>query len=593
LILAACGQLTGCGSKDPVEVVDQFGPAVVTDLLVFANTGSSVTLRWTAPKDAGGTAAAYDIRYSQTALSEDNWDGATKAGSIPSPGSPGNRDECTVPGLINIDTYYFGLKTRDDNGNWSDISNVVTTLSARTYLVCVDESMDFTKIQDAMFATRDGDTVEVCDGTYQGTGNRGIEFFGKAITVRSRSGNPANCVIDCEGAANGFVFRDEEVATSVLTGFKIINGDGEYGGAVYCGVPTVGVSGGASPTITNCIFANSPVDQGAGIYCDWRGSNPTITNCRFIDNTSGSGLFTREDVNITVTDCVFDGNSWGAYVGKFNDVEFVDCTFRNHTSRAARGSETSLAFTGCTFENNPGGAIECYLMSIVLTDCTFTGNSADEGGALYTGMDARYTANNCRFVNNSATDFGGAVYGEDFFALTMIDCWFEGNTATEGGAVYIRTAWGNDPQFTGCSFFNNSSSGGGGVLRVVTEGIVRVDNSTFAENSAQYGAIAYLSGGGGPQVLMDQCIVVNGKGGGTFSCQTPATATLTCTNVYGNSGGNWQSCINGQEGSNGNISADPLFCGAIGSGDLTIRSNSPCATAGCGFMGSQQVACSP
>jgi predicted outer membrane repeat protein len=561
--------------------------------MVFSNTSALVTLRWTVPRDSHGDVAAYDIRYSQSALSEDSWESATVASSIPTPGAPGNRDECIIPGLINVDTYYFGLKTRDDSGNWSALSNVVTTLDTRTFLVCADGSQDFTKIQDAISATRDGDKVQVCDGTYKGVGNRGIEFFGKAITVRSESGNPENCVIDCEGAANGFVFRAEEGESSVLFGFKVINGVGEKGGAVYCGVPSVGVTGGASPTIANCIFANSPVTQGAGIYCDWRGSEPTIMNCQFIGNTAGSGIYMREDVYITITDCVFDGNSRGAYVGRFNGIEFVNCIFRNHTNRAVRGSETGITLTGCTFEYNSGGAVECHLMSADISDCTFTGNSAVDGGALYAGMDSDYNVTDCRFVENSATNEGGAVYCREFNGLTVTDCWFEGNTAVEGGAVYIRTAWINDPQFTRCTFYDNSATGPGGALRVVSEAIVRLDNSTFAENSASYGAIAFASGAGGPQVLLDQCIVVNGKGGGTFTCTSPATATLTCTNVFGNTGGDWQNCILGQAGSNGNISSDPLFCGAVGSGDLRIRSNSPCATAGCGLMGSQPVGCGP
>jgi predicted outer membrane repeat protein len=593
LILAVCGQLTGCGSKDPVEPEDTSAPITVTNLMVFSNTSSSVTLRWTAPSDKHGSVVAYDIRYSQTALTDENWGGATEPSSIPSPGAPGSRDECVISGLTTVDSYYFGLKTRDDAGNWSELSNVVSVTDPRTYVVCVDGSNDFTEIQDAIFATRDGDTVEVCDGTYQGEGNRGIEYFGKAITVRSQSGDPENCIIDCEGLANGFLFRDEEGPTSVLTGVKVINGDGEFGGAVYCGVPSVGVSQGASPTIENCVFADSPANQGAGIYCDWRGSNPQITNCSFIGNSSGSGIYTREDVEITIADCVFDGNMYGAYVGKFNVINFVDCTFRNHTDRAVRGGETSITTTGCTFENNVGGAFHCHMMTAVLTDCVFVNNTAQEGGALHGNYDANYTVNNCRFLNNSATEEGGAVFCEEFVRLEMTDCWFEGNTAAEGGAVYIRTPWGYDPTFTSCTFFNNSSSGPGGVLRLVAEGIVRFENTTFVENSAQYGAVAYGSGAGSPQILLSRCIVANGQGGGTISCQSPATATLNCTDVYGNVGGNWYGCLNGQEGSNGNISADPLFCGAIGSGDLTIRSNSPCATAGCGFMGAHEVGCSP
>lgn len=52
-------------------------------------------------------------------------------------------------------------------------------------------------------------------------------------------------------------------------------------------------------------------------------------------------------------------------------------------------------------------------------------------------------------------------------------------------------------------------------------------------------------------------------------------ADLTACNVYGNGGGDWVDCIAGQSSSNGNFSADPLFCRAE-FGDLTLHEDSPC-----------------
>jgi hypothetical protein len=68
---------------------------------------------------------------------------------------------------------------------------------------------------------------------------------------------------------------------------------------------------------------------------------------------------------------------------------------------------------------------------------------------------------------------------------------------------------------------------------------------------------------------------------------------LTCCNLYGNTNGDWIGCIADQEGSNGNISLDPLFCDAE-NGEFSLCSDSPCAldnNPGCGQIGALGTGC--
>jgi hypothetical protein len=67
---------------------------------------------------------------------------------------------------------------------------------ATTHVVRPDGGGDSPDIQAAIDAATDGDIVELTDGTFTGDGNRDIDYKGKALTVRSQSGNPEGCIID-------------------------------------------------------------------------------------------------------------------------------------------------------------------------------------------------------------------------------------------------------------------------------------------------------------------------------------------------------------------------------------------------------------
>lgn len=111
---------------------DLTAPAAVADLTVTARTGNSMTVRWTAPGDDGatGTASSYDIRYSTSTITAANWGSASQATGEPAPAVAGTQQTYTLGSLSGSQTYYVAIRTTDDRGNVSVISNVVnaTTL---------------------------------------------------------------------------------------------------------------------------------------------------------------------------------------------------------------------------------------------------------------------------------------------------------------------------------------------------------------------------------------------------------------------------------------------------------------------------------
>jgi len=105
---------------------DVTAPRAVTDLAVTATTGTSMSLRWTAPGDDGGTgtAASYDIRYSTSAITSANWGTAVQATGEPAPAVAGTQQTFTITGLNPSRTYYVAIRASDEMPNVSALSNV-------------------------------------------------------------------------------------------------------------------------------------------------------------------------------------------------------------------------------------------------------------------------------------------------------------------------------------------------------------------------------------------------------------------------------------------------------------------------------------
>ena len=95
-----------------------------------ATISTTVKLRWTAPGDDGmqGQAVRYDLRMSDQPITEANFVQATRILLFSRPSPAGQPDSVTMTGVNPGITYYFALKTVDEAGNWSGISNISVRL---------------------------------------------------------------------------------------------------------------------------------------------------------------------------------------------------------------------------------------------------------------------------------------------------------------------------------------------------------------------------------------------------------------------------------------------------------------------------------
>lgn len=105
--------------------------ALVPGALCSSRDASAINilLRWTAPGDDStfGRAAEYDLRYSFRASQfPSRFSTATRV-PTPDPSEPGTTEEVLIADMPESTQVYFALRTRDEFGNWSMISNVLAT----------------------------------------------------------------------------------------------------------------------------------------------------------------------------------------------------------------------------------------------------------------------------------------------------------------------------------------------------------------------------------------------------------------------------------------------------------------------------------
>ncbi len=394
----------------------------------------------------------------------------------------------------------------------------------------------YATIHAAVTAAVAGDTVLVAAGTYfdcthptEGPGSTpACVILKTGVTIRGAG--PAATIIDAQGLGRGIF--GEGVANARVENLQVRGAYAQiYGAGILLrnvpasvAVTDVRVTGcedggvvcinAAHATLTRLEIDNNLAKQGGGLAIE-EGSSPAVTDCNIHHNTapSGAGVFIRTLCSPVIDGCTIDAN-------------VINASFGN------------------------GGGIAVQSATPTITDCVITGNVTLGYG-------------------------GGVAFVQEAGGL-IEDCLIEGNDAAGtyslGGGIAVSQS---DPVIRRVTIAGNSCSGfyaeGGGIDVSFTPSPV-IENCTIVGNATSvngFGGGISLQWGAAPEIT--RCIIAGATAGEGLWCLS-ATPVVTCTDVWGNAGGD---AVCGTDGG-GNFSADPLFCGTAGS-EYNLGAGSPCA----------------
>ncbi len=415
-------------------------------------------------------------------------------------------------------------------------------------------------IQAAVDAAESGDVIVVAAGIYDDNTNHSSPTDTTRCVVRMKSG------ITIRGAGMGQTIID-----------ALSRGRGIYcEGVVDATIEYLTVRGACTPS------------YGAGIFC-YNGSSPVLHELEITDNDDAALLITH-------------GSS----------PQVINCTITGNHSKQGGGisieNESNPVFSNTTISGNHapvgGGAFIRNNCDVLFEYCTISNNQLDSPNASGGGIaivNANVTLRHSAVENNAGTGSGGGLAVLDYATLTAENTRIVGNSTADhygsGGGIYLEFA---NAILTECLIADNMTSGigaeGAGIYAVFAFQLdltqCTITGNLGEDSSVVCGGITAFWAS--PAIY--KCIIAFNSGKG-LHCLDEAVPVVSCTNIFGNPGGN---AVCGTD-AGGNFSLDPLFCDA-GAGDYRIQEASPCAPGqhpdGAGAcdgdrLGSEPVGCAP
>ena len=318
----------------------------------------------------------------------------------------------------------------------------------------------FQTIQKGYDNITDGDTLQLADGQYIGTGNTNITIA-KNLTIQGQSqsgtiinGKNTNWTglinIMVDGPVNNWIFQIQPGYNVTIQNLTITGGSRVSGGAI--------VNNGTLNVVGSNLTGNHVINNGGAIN---NHGTLNVVDSIFTGNAAhalssvGGAIYNAG--TLFVTDSTFTGNNafyGGAILGGTSTVTGSTFTENWATCGGAIYSGGGTLFvTDSTFTENSasyGGAIQNIFGTLSVTDSTFRGNSVQRyGGAIANGLNVEYinfaggTLNvvGSTFNGNNANGFGGGFGGAIYNYNGTLTAHFNriyNNTALNGNAIYCN-----------------------------------------------------------------------------------------------------------------------------------------------------------
>ena len=251
---------------------------------------------------------------------------------------------------------------------------------------------DYSRIQQGIDASSDGDTVLVQPGIYEEI----IDFGGHNIVIGSlyiTTGDTSyisQTQIDGNNLGSVVTFQNGETRSAELTGFMLMNGQATFGGGIFCS--------GADPTISHNIIKNNSAfsdddGKGGGVFCAYSNMllkyNVIKNNyCSGPEGGYGGGLYCENFAPVIKGNLII--NNLGDWAG--GGIYFKDCNavfsqnvVAKNTATVYGGamlcdnSNTVIRNVVC-YDNESswayGGGFFCYASYPIIVNSIFWGDSA-------------------------------------------------------------------------------------------------------------------------------------------------------------------------------------------------------------------------
>jgi hypothetical protein len=336
---------------------------------------------------------------------------------------------------------------------------------------------------------------------------------------------------------------------------------------------------GDAPTIQAAIDSAAEGDEvlvGPGTYT-WtnQGSGAEAGFIRFLGGKEGITLRSELGPENTILDAEY--NSRVIYCHAHNRATVDGFTIKHGVAPS--------------FGDYVGGGFFTHIAREVVRNCIFVGNRANYGGGISCVVNDGYIrVEHCTFVDNEAVGGGGAmILWNGSGTCYVSDCVIRNNSAgSRGGGIYQGDC---NSVIERCVFSGNEAGAEGSGFCQSSGKTALVSACTFSRNGAA-NAVVYAKGG---SVLSLERLIVAFNIAKALGADATSAVSVACCDLFGNTGGDAIPAGFARYGTN--LSVDPLFCGAAGSENYFLRSDSPCDPGNqdfdeyCEPMGACPVAC--